>query len=140
MDDSTLRRVSAHERALYAELLGVYRELLGAVDDAAADPARLVRGRLRADELTRELRAVRDALASERLTGSAVPEDVRATWQASAALAVDALAVNAELAKRARASHAATGAALARVEQGRAGLAGYRPAGVSRTHIADTRA
>jgi hypothetical protein len=140
MDESTLRRVSAHERALYAELLGVYQGLLEAVDDAASDPSRLVRGRLRADEVTRELRGVRDALAAERLTGTAVPEDVRATWQASAALAVDALGANAELARRAKASRAAAGSALARVEQGRVGLAGYRPAGVSRVHIADTRA
>jgi hypothetical protein len=139
MDEATLRRVSAHERALYAELLGVYRELLEAVD-AAADPSRLVRGRLRADEVTRELRSMRDALAADRLTGTAVPEDVRATWQASAALAVDALEANAELARRAKTAHAAAGTALARVEQGRAGLAGYRPAGVSRVHIADTRA
>jgi len=140
MDESTLRRVSAHERALYAELLGVYRELLETVAGAAVDPARLVRGRMRADEVTRELRAVRDALAAARLTGTAVPEDVRATWHASAALAVDALEANAELARRARAGRDAAGAALARVEQGRVGLAGYRPAGVSRVHIADTRA
>jgi hypothetical protein len=140
MDEQALRRVSAHERALYAELLGVYRELLEAVDGGAVDAARLVRGRTRADEVTRELRAVRDALAAQRLTGGAVPEDVRATWQASAALAVDALAANADLTRRAKASHAATGAALARVEQGRTGLAGYRPAAVGRVHIADTRA
>jgi hypothetical protein len=140
MDEATLRRVSAHERALYAELLGVYRELLEAVGEEAPDPARLVRGHARADEVTRALRAARDALASQRLTGGAVPADVLATWQAAAGLAVEALEANAALARRARASHAATGAALARVEQGRVGLAGYRPAGVSRVHIADTRA
>ena len=138
MDETDLLGVSARERALYAELLGVYRELLAAIDDESADA--LVERRARAEAITKELRMVAEMLAPHRLSGAAVTASVRALWSESAETAVEALGANAELTKRARSSAAAVAGALLRVREGRSGLAGYRPAGAGVARIADRHA
>lgn len=140
MDETSLLGVSVRERALYAELLAVYRDLLAALDDGSADAASLADRRARADAVTQELRGVADTLASHRLSGEAVPASVRALWAASAETAAEALGLNAALAERARAGTAAVAAALARLRRGRTGLAGYRPTGSSVARIADRHA
>lgn len=139
MDEAALLGASARERALYAELLALYRGLLAALDDGSADAAGLAAGRARADAVTSSLRAVAETLAPHRLTADAVAPAVSALWRESAELAVEALGANAELRRRAEASRAGIAAALGRIERSRTGLAGYRAAAAG-ARIADRHA
>jgi hypothetical protein len=140
MDEAALLGGSARERALYAELLAVYRGLADGLAAGTADAAALDAGRGRADALVRALRDVAAALAPHRLTAAAVPAPVRALWAESADLAVQALAANAELGRRAREDRAAVATALAGLGRGRAGVAGYRAAATGAPRIADRHA
>ncbi|HZP41155.1 MAG TPA: hypothetical protein VFD84_06550 [Candidatus Binatia bacterium] len=121
---------SREERALYAELLAVYRELVAAL----ADPARpldhgwLAGRHAAAETLTARLRAVATELAPHRLSGAPVAAEVAELWRGSAALAAEAARVNAEATALARARQTALLARLAALDAGRRALAGYRPA------------
>src|SRR5581483_5967116 len=100
---------SREERALYAELLAVYRELVAAL----ADPARpldhgwLAGRHAAAETLTARLRAVATELAPHRLSGAPVAAEVAELWRGSAALAAEAARVNAEATALARARQTA---------------------------------
>ncbi len=125
--DAELLAASRRELALYRELVAIYGDLAQALDDEALDAARLAHGNERAELVVAELRALRGALASARLSGDPVPGDVRAVWRASAELAADAASRNAELTARSRQRQAEITARLHTLGSGRRALGAYRP-------------
>ena len=131
MDEAELLRASQRERALYAELGAVYQSLAEALGDerAPVDTARVAAEERRAEAAIGALRALAAALAPHRLTGAPVAAEVQELWRASAAFAAAAAAANAAVTALAHTRRAGLGARLARLADGRRGLAAYRPAG-----------
>ena len=142
MTEPELLHPSERELELYGELVATYRDLQAMLTDehAAVDPAGLAAGHKRAEAATAELRAIAAALGPWRLAAEAVPAAVTRLWRASASLAAEAAAANAELANRARARQARLSSRLAELGHGRRGLAGYRPAGGPRALAIEQRA
>ncbi len=124
---STVLAASRRERALYEELVGVYRGLAAALGDERFDRARVAAEQARAEAATTALRALAAELAPHRLTGAPLATETHALWQASAALAAEAVRLNGELAALARARQSAVAARLTTLDTGRQALAGYRP-------------
>jgi hypothetical protein len=120
---------SREEHALYAELVGVYRELVAGLADPGRrlDRAWLAAREAAAETLAARLRALAADLAPHRLGTAPVAPEVAALWRRSAALAAEAARVNAEATALARARQAALLERLAVLDAGRRALAGYRP-------------
>jgi len=142
MDYAELVGASRRERALYEELAAAYRAMVGVLRDehAPVDPAWVAAHGARAEAATAALRAVAARLAPHRLGGDTVPAEAEALWRASAALAAEAAQTNADIIGLARARQRRLADHLARLGDGRRGLAGYRPRGERPAPITDQRA
>jgi hypothetical protein len=128
MDEAGLLRASERERALYEELGAAYRALAaGLADEAEIDPAAVAAHQRRVEEIVDALRAASAAVRPHRLSGAPVAAEIQSLWRASGALAAAALEANRQLGEIARARQAMLAARLARLDQGRRALAGYRP-------------
>jgi hypothetical protein len=129
MDEAGLLRASERERALYEELGAAYRALAAALADEAVpvDPDAVAAHRRRVEATIEALRSISAAVTPHRLSGAPVAAEVESLWRTSAGLAVAALEANRELGALARARQTALAARLARLDEGRRALAGYRP-------------
>ena len=128
-DDAGVLDKSRQEERCYEELLGVYRELVAALADAARPLDRdwLLERHAAAETVTVRLRALSADLAPRRLGGGPVAPEVAALWRRSAALAAEASRTNADATALARARQTALLARIAQLNVGRRALASYRP-------------
>lgn len=100
----------------------------------------LMAAQARADVAAAALRAVSATVAPVRLAGDSVSAEIRADWEASAALAAEAAALNAGLVQRASVARDAVGARLARLATDRRAQAAYGRGPTPRLVLADARA
>jgi hypothetical protein len=122
-----LRRASEAEVAGYRNLLAAYVETATVLADADAEPGRLLGASARAETALAALRQLGARLGPERLSGAAVPEDVRALWREAGDLATRAALANARLIEHATACRTRVAGRLASLGAGRRALAAYRP-------------
>ena len=141
-DHEALAAASRRERELYGELVAAYEMLAGVLGDAPGDcdMDALMTAQARADVAAAALYAVSATVAPVRLDGEPVSAEIRADWEASAALAAEAAALNAALVQRASAVRDATGTRLARCATDRRAHGAYGRAASPRLVIADARA
>ena len=143
MTDSTaLALASRQERELYGELVTAYGAIVEVLGDApeACDMDALMTAQARAEVAAAALRTVSATLGPIRLAGEVVPASVCADWEASAALAAAAAALNAALVERARAGRNAAGTQLGCLATARRGVSAYGTAPSPRLILADARA
>ena len=141
-DHDALAAASRRERELYAELVAAYQAIGHVLGDApeACDMDALMAAQARADVAAAALRAVSATVAPVRLAGDPVPAPIRADWEASAALAAEAAALNAALVRQASVARDAASARLARLATDRRAQAAYGRAATPRLALADARA